>query len=136
MRCPKCGAKLRAEQTFSQPSGLTRQGGGGGVALISGVSCWCCGYWRDAEIEPVMAGVPMGGVEPGRDRDRAGRMTTQQIVAEFYDSIRVQRSAGASWDCVAKLLTQSGNRVNEKTLQKYFLLEQGKRCGDEKAAEV
>ncbi|MEI7815570.1 MAG: hypothetical protein WCI45_00135 [Desulfuromonadales bacterium] len=101
--------------------------------MISGVTCWKCGFWRDADIVPVVCGVPPRVDVSKRDYDPAEKTAVYHIVVKFFDSIAAQRGKGISWYTVAKLLTQSGHRCQEKTLQKYFLLEQGKRCGDEKA---
>ncbi len=132
MTCPKCQARLQPVQMFSGSSGLLRQNGGSASTEVNGVSCWRCGYWRDAEIVPVMGSVPLKSDEPKRVFDPVEKTATHFIVMKFYESIVVQRNAGASWYAVAQLLTQAGHRCQEKTLQKHFLMEQGKRCGDEK----
>lgn len=128
MSCPKCGTRLREERTFSGSSGLLRQSGGSATNMISGFTCWKCGYWRDADVVPVMMAVPTKSDEPRREWDPVEKTATHFIVVKFYDSIVKQREAGVSWYTVAQLLTQSGFRVQEKTLQKHFLLEQSKRC--------
>lgn len=134
MSCPKCGTRLREEHTFSGSSGLLRQSGGSATNMVSGFTCWKCGYWRDADVVPVVCGVPPKAGEPRREYDPVEKTATYHIVVKFFDSITTQRQKGVSWYAVAKLLTQAGHRCQEKTLQKHFLLEQGKRCGDEKAA--
>ena len=132
MICPKCKAKLRSEQMLSGQSGLLRQNGTGAVTLISGVTCWRCGYWRDDEVIPAM--LRKIAPEPGETRpkiDCTERTATYHAVGKFFKNIAAQRASGASWYTVAQMLAQAGYRCQEKTLQKYFLLEQRKRCGDE-----
>lgn len=134
MHCPKCSTRLRAEQSFFGSSGLLRQVGGVGTNVISGFSCWKCGYWRDAEIVPVVCGVPQLATAPKREYDPVEKTAIHYIVTNFFDSIKAQRESGASWYAIAKLLSQAGQRCQEKTLQKYFLAEHSKRCSHEKTA--
>lgn len=133
MSCPRCGTALREEHTFSGSSGLLRQSGESVTNMVSGFTCWNCGFWRDADVVPVMNSIPLTADEPKRDYG-VEKTATYHIVVKFFDSITAQREKGVSWYAVAKLLTQAGHRCQEKTLQKHFLLEQGKRCGDGKAA--
>lgn len=69
---------------------------------------------------------------PERPQPRLNRMVTQVIAIDFYDSIARQRAAKVTFETIARLLTQAGHRCNDRTLQKFFLLEKAKRCADEK----
>ena len=63
--------------------------------------------------------------------DPAKQTAVHYIVVRFYDSIATQRRAGTSWYAIAQLLTQAGNNVKEKSLQKHFLREEKQRgCGN------
>lgn len=104
----------------------------GGLNRIDGddLVCLNCGhrvYGGDLQEKPavVTVDVPRAG-------DRVAVNATQNIAVRFFDSIASQRKAGASFETIARLLTLAGHRCGDKTLQKYFLLEQAKRCGDEK----
>ena len=81
----------------------------------------------------MVVSVAVADTEP-RSLERSGRMDTQTIVLEFYDSIARQRKAKTTFEIIARLLTQSGHKCNDKTLQKFFLREQSRRRGDEEAA--
>lgn len=125
MSCPKCGARLREETSYSGHSGLMRQDGGSAPTVVSGLSCWRCGFWRDAVVVPVIAGVPPQ--DKAATYNPAVKVAAHHIAVKFYDSIVRQRAAGVSWFIIASLLTKAGHRVQEKSLQKHFLLEQEKR---------
>lgn len=128
MICPKCQAKLRNEQTFTAGCAIHRTSGPAHNALITGMTCWSCGYWRDADVIPTVDYVPEPVKTAGVIRYDCGvKVAAYHIVIKFYDSIAAQRDAGTSWYAIARLLTQSGNRVLEKTLQKYFVREQLRR---------
>lgn len=131
MSCPKCGKKLQTVQTLSGGSGLLRQDGGGRAVMISGVSCWNCGYWKDDVIAPAMSVADIKAAEPKQAWSPVEKTSTHYIVVKFFDSIAVQRASGVSWNTVVRLLVQGGNRCTEKTLQKHFEHEQAKRCGND-----
>lgn len=134
MICPKCTQNTaRLVHEIGRSDSLARQDGVSGAAYISGISC-LCGYWIDADVVPVMSVVPATPAEPKREYSTAEKTSVFYIVVKFFDSIADQREKGISWLVIARLLTQAGHRCQEKTLQKHFLLEQGKRCGDEKTS--
>ena len=92
--------------------------------------CRNCGCRVNADIDAVMQYQPVKANSVEFKWHAAQKVATYYIVVKFFDSIAAQRKSGASWYAIAKLLSQSGNRVQEKTLQKHFELEQGKRCDD------
>lgn len=126
--CPKCKKNtLWPVDGYSRSSGLDRSNGNAAPTFISGLSCSNCGVWREgADAAAVTLLHP-----PSRPLERSGRMDTKAIVDSFYESIESQRKAKATYETIARLLTQSGHKCNDKTLQKFFLLEKTKRCCDE-----
>lgn len=133
MICPHCKANTAREvHVMPRQDSLSRQNGGSGGGYISGISC-LCGYWRDIDV-PAVCEVPPRVVVSGRGYDPAAKLAIYHIVVKFYDSITEQRKAGVSWYTVAQLLNQAGHKCQEKTLQKYFLIEHDKRCDSGKTA--
>lgn len=133
MRCPHCSCNTAREvHLIASSDSLLRQSGKTGNGFISGISC-LCGYWREPDFVAVMPDIPPKDAIPNQGAHPAEKTATYYIMLQFYDSIVAQLAQGASWYAVAKLLTQAGHRCKQSTLQKHFLLEQGKRCGDEKA---
>lgn len=130
MICPKCHANTAREvHIIGQADSLTRQDGISSAGYITGISC-LCGYWRDVEVVPTMERPDI----TKQPYNPAGKTVTFPVVMRFYDSIAQQRKEGVSWYSIARLLCQAGHSCQEKTLQKYFMLEHDKRCGDGKAA--
>lgn len=127
MECPKCRKKMESYCGFSAPSQLARMDGSAAAAMVHGFKCWNCGKWFDAEVVPMQ--LPEEEAKPQYNPEV--RVQAFYVVERFFDSIAMQRSRGASWYCVAKLMNQAGFKCQEKTLQKYFLLEQERRCRDE-----
>lgn len=126
MNCPKCAKRMDVYCGVSQASQLTRQDEAS-ASMVYGYRCWNCGKWVDVEMEPVR-GMP---VEEIRPRYNPGIKSQAFFVVErFFESIALQRESGASWYCVAKLLAQAGQLCQEKTLQKYFLLEKNRRSAN------
>jgi hypothetical protein len=112
-----------AERGFSQGSSLDRDSGPADPQAYAGLSCWNCGEWRSRAAHTRIQMV-------GRELERLDKFHTQRLVAEFYDLIADQRRKKVAFETIARQLTQAGHRCNDKTLQKYFLLERIKRGGD------
>jgi hypothetical protein len=55
---------------------------------------------------------------------------TIAIVLRFYGCIALCRAVSVTFEAIARQLTQAGHKCCDRTLQKYFLLEQGKRRSD------
>jgi hypothetical protein len=127
MICPKCGKDMYQETCISRPSQLTRQDCSG-ANVVDGYTCWNCRTWRenpDAEAAVLFRPEML-------DNGRTSGTSTQSIVVQFFDVITQQRSAKKTFETIARLLTHEGHRCCDKTLQKYFLLEQRRR-GDGEA---
>ena len=131
MNCPRCCKVMLEFEGVSQPSQLERQDEVHAL-IVHGFRCWNCGEWREAEVVPVK---PMPAQEEAEKRYSVA-ITSQafHVVERFFDSIDGLRQGGASWYTVSKLMLQAGYRCQEKTLQKYFEIEQARRCGDGQAA--
>ncbi|MFZ4856166.1 MAG: hypothetical protein ACOYL3_07190 [Desulfuromonadaceae bacterium] len=138
MICPKCGKRMCGFVGTSQVSQLSRQDSVC-VSAVRGFNCWNCGTWVDDCIEPL---IPMPELErkeavvPGPRYNEAVKSPAFALVERFFESMLAQRQAGASWHTVAKLMAQAGQYCQEKTLQKYFLLEQRRRCEDGQAEKT
>lgn len=136
MICPKCGKRMCGFDGVSQVSQLSRQDSACGHE-VHGSRCWNCGKWIDAERVPVcpMPG-PTPATGPSARYNEPVKSAAFALVERFFESMLAQRQAGASWHTVAKLMAQAGQYCQEKTLQKYFMLEQRRRCGDEQAQKT
>jgi hypothetical protein len=55
------------------------------------------------------------------------RPNISQIVIKFYASIKKQRMAAVSWETIAELLGQAGQRINHNSLRIQFHKEHERR---------
>jgi hypothetical protein len=108
----------------SQPSQLERQDATD-ARVVHGYRCWNCGEWRDVEVVPVRPMPPADTVKP--PYVAPFKSQAYLVVERFFDSIAGLRRDGSSWYTVARLMAQAGYKCQEKTLQKYFLMEQHRR---------
>ncbi len=109
MNCPKCSAQMRRDmKPLSAESG---------DSFTHGWTCWCCGKWIEAEIEPVCP-MPPREVTASTPQQRSDNM---QAVIDWMYSIIKERQRKTSWVAIAKLInTATGQHFKYSTLQRNF----------------
>jgi len=120
MTCPKCRAQLSGETTMHRASG-----GSFAEPYTHAIKCWCCGYWRPADVTPA---VELTAAQKKPEKTTGLKDRTRELITPYLDSIKTMRAGvqPTDWTTIANLIRQAtGHPVKPQTVKRCYYLTLG-----------